>query len=161
MGSASAWPPGVDGPFCERGGSRGVIASRSDPMAELAVGRVRGRASFAGFRRPAGRASGPSLRVRYRAPTAADSGPPVKVAYAISKAFGPAVLRNRARRRLRHAVKEVVTELRTGSYLLLPERVVVGMDFAGLVRLVRDAMMEAAGGGKVPPGTVSGTGGAS
>ncbi len=130
-------------------------------MAAAVVGRVRGWASFDGFRRPAGRTAKGPLRVRYQVVTEAEVGAPVKVAYAINKTFGSAVVRNRARRRLRHAVWEVVREMRPGSYLLSPEPTVVRMDFVRLVTLVRDAMMEAAGGGTVPPGTISGTGGAS
>ena len=85
----------------------------------------------------------------------------MRVAYAISKPFGSAVRRNRARRRLRSAVGMVADQARAGAYLVSAEPEVLQMEFSELVGLVRDAMMGAAAGGIVPPTTVLGTGGAS
>ncbi|MEO7557355.1 MAG: ribonuclease P protein component [Acidimicrobiales bacterium] len=47
---------------------------------------------------------------------AVDDGRPPRVAYAIGKAVGPAVVRNRARRRLRAIAGEL--ELPAGAYLI-------------------------------------------
>lgn len=48
-------------------------------------------------------------------PAAEDEG--VRVAYAVGRAVGGAVVRNRARRRLRSAVAEIEPQLRPGAYL--------------------------------------------
>ncbi|GGM01047.1 MULTISPECIES: ribonuclease P protein component [Micromonospora] len=44
---------------------------------------------------------------------------PTRVGFVVSKAVGPAVVRNRVRRRLRHLVRERTTELPAGSTLVV------------------------------------------
>ncbi|TDC39914.1 ribonuclease P protein component [Micromonospora sp. 15K316] len=55
---------------------------------------------------------------------AEDSSAPTRAGFVVSKAVGPAVVRNRVRRRLRHLVRERLGELPAGSTLVvraLPE----------------------------------------
>ena len=64
------------------------------------------------------------------------SAPP-RVAYAIGRAAGNAVERNRARRRLREAVRGAGTELEAGrAYLFGAGREVVTMPYADLAATV-------------------------
>ena len=44
---------------------------------------------------------------------------PVKVGFVVAKAVGPAVTRNRVKRRLRHLMRERVTSLPSGSMLVV------------------------------------------
>ncbi len=64
-----------------------------------------------------------------------------QVAMAITKKFGSAVDRNRARRRLRHAFDEVIqnhTELYSNAFLLFGSRKILSCDYAGLVSSLDD-----------------------
>jgi ribonuclease P protein component len=56
-----------------------------------------------------GRRAGTSRLVLHLAP--AGDGGPVLVGFVVSKAVGPAVVRNRVKRRLRHLAREILTEL--------------------------------------------------
>lgn len=47
------------------------------------------------------------------------SGQPVRVGFVVSKAVGNAVVRNRVKRRLRHAVRPVLADLPPGSVLVV------------------------------------------
>lgn len=74
--------------------------------------RVRDRATFAALRRDgARRRSGPVIVTRL-----ADGCEPPRVAYAVGRPVGPAVARNRLRRRLRAVVAD--TPLQPGTYLV-------------------------------------------
>jgi len=62
---------------------------------------------------------------------------PARVAYAVGRRFGNAVVRNRARRRMRAAVDQNRTGLRAGAaYLFSAGRSVVTMPFDELVATV-------------------------
>ena len=66
--------------------------------------------------------------------------------YAIGRGFGPAVRRNRGRRRLRAAVSDLVSGLPAGCYLLSADPSVTEVEYPELVVAVRDAMTAAARG---------------
>ena len=82
------------------------------------IRRVTDRSTFARFRQGSRARCGP-LQVRY---VEADPAAPdlVRVAYAIGRPMGNAVERNRARRRLRSAVRELDTsgQVPPGAYLV-------------------------------------------
>lgn len=108
------------GPWSAAGARRAALACR--PSAEV-VGSVRTRRSFAALSasRTRGR-SGPLWVVRAD-PVPDDPLPPdetVAVAYAIGTAVGPAVVRNRLRRRLRVLMTELdhANALPGGQYLV-------------------------------------------
>ena len=61
-----------------------------------------------------GRRSGTSLLVVHLDPGDGGSGPP-RVGVAVSRAVGPAVVRNRVKRRLRHLLRERLDALPAGS----------------------------------------------
>jgi ribonuclease P protein component len=74
-----------------------------------------------------------------------ESGPP-HVAYAVGRTVGSAVARNRARRRLRAAVRDQADGLRPGAaYLVGASREVVSMPFAELTRCLGAALRAGAG----------------
>jgi ribonuclease P protein component len=80
------------------------------------------------------------VAVRFRA---GDSTDPPRVAYAVGRRVGPAVARNRARRRLRAAVAARRDDLAPGgTYLFEAERAVLTLPFRDLAdtvaRLIRD-----------------------
>lgn len=78
------------------------------------VWRVRRRASFGGFARGRRGRAGP-ITVSW---VPGQPTEPPRVAYAIGKRVGPAVVRNRLRRRLRMIVREVAPTLPPGAYLI-------------------------------------------
>ncbi len=66
-----------------------------------------------------------------------DDGLPPRVAYAVGKAVGPAVTRNRVRRRLRAIAREL--DLPSGIYLLSVGPEAAALDFPTLSAHVRAA----------------------
>jgi ribonuclease P protein component len=80
------------------------------------IWRIRDRATFEALRREGRRTRRGSLSVTY---VPADDGPP-RVAYGIGRKVGPAVVRNRVRRRLRAAARALAADraLRPGAYLV-------------------------------------------
>ncbi len=85
------------------------------PRRTAAIWRVRDRATFTALRRQGQRARAGPLTVTWLPGPA--SHPP-RVAYAISRAVGPAVVRNQIRRRLRAIVAELAGDLVPGDYLI-------------------------------------------
>jgi ribonuclease P protein component len=88
------------------------------PRAPLGlIGRVGDRATFDALRRDGRRARRGPMTVVYL-----PGGNDVRVAYAIGRKVGPAVVRNRVRRRLREAVRELdrttAGGLECGAYLV-------------------------------------------
>lgn len=92
---------------------------------------VRRRRDFASLSASRRRARSGPVRVVH-APLGADEPSGVEVAYGIGKAVGPAVVRNRLRRRLRVLMRECLTDGRLiqGRYLvtLTPHAVDAGFD---------------------------------
>lgn len=78
--------------------------------------RIRDRATFAELRRNGRRARAGPLSLTWLG-AAAGTSPP-RVAYAIGRPVGPAVVRNRLRRRLRAAVTELAPDMAPGAYLV-------------------------------------------
>ena len=71
----------------------------------------------------------------------APGGRPPRVAYAVSKRVGPAVVRNRVRRRLRHAVAEHRhLLLADGAYLVIPRPGLAETPHAELSRWVGELL---------------------
>ena len=66
------------------------------------------------------RAGGPLLVVHLLGATAAEpSTAPPRAGFVVSRAVGPAVTRNRVKRRLRHLVREHLADLPAGSLLVV------------------------------------------
>lgn len=125
--------------FSRRSG-RPPVATRPRPQASVdLIWRVRDRAMFAALSR-ARRVRRSPVTLRYLPD---GEGDPPRVAYAIGRAAGPAVVRNRLRRRLRAAVRELGAELGPGSYLFGAESGALNMPFAALTSAVAEAVREA------------------
>lgn len=98
------------------------------------VNRLRHRDEFAAAVRRGRRAGRPLLVVHYRR-SAGDAGrpatdatdpyvtpggaPPPRAGFVVSKAVGPAVVRNRVKRRLRHLVRDRLAALPDGSLVVV------------------------------------------
>ena len=80
-----------------------------------ATWRVRDRATFAALRTGRRGHAGP-VRVTWLPEPGSDRPP--RVAFAVGRRVGPAVARNRVRRRLRAAVAELAAHLEAGAYLV-------------------------------------------
>ena len=96
------------------------------------IGRVRDRATFDALRRDGRRSRRGPVTVVF-APVV--SSPPVRVAYGVSRRVGNAVIRNRVRRRLRSAMREIAGEpggLEPGAYLVNVGPGVVDLDHQDL-----------------------------
>jgi ribonuclease P protein component len=108
------------------------------------VGRIGDRATFRALERPFGRSERGPVRAAFT-PLSPSTDARAQLAYAIGRRHGNAVHRNRLRRRLRSAVREVARDVVPGSYLLRPTSIVATMPFDDLVIAVRMAMTSAAG----------------
>lgn len=86
--------------------------------------RVRGRDSFRRLTRTPVRAAAGGVRVARTSAPKDDPGA-VAVAFAVSRRHGPAVRRNRIRRRLRAATRELTASgsVAPGTYLISPKSV--------------------------------------
>lgn len=80
--------------------------------------KVRTRQEFALLRKGRSIRRGP-VTVRFRPSNDGSTLDPPRVAYAIGRSFGPAVTRNRMRRRLRHLVADLARENRIPQGLSL------------------------------------------
>jgi ribonuclease P protein component len=77
----------------------------------------------------------------------ADDGGHPRIAYGIGRKVGPAVVRNRVRRRLRSAVREIDRErngLPSGAYLVTVRPDAARLDYTELRRELAGALAEAA-----------------
>lgn len=100
-----------------RPGDRPVPTPEGPRPAVGLTWRVRDRATFDALRRQGRRARRGVVGVTY---LPADAGPP-RLAYALGRKLGPAVVRNRVRRRLRAAAQELAASpsgLAPGAYLV-------------------------------------------
>ncbi|MGS2589107.1 ribonuclease P protein component [Streptomyces hebeiensis] len=115
--------------------------------------RLRRREDFATAVRRGRRAGRPLLVVHLRSgPTdphaPGESAPPTRAGFVVSKAVGGAVVRNRVKRRLRHLIRERLSELPTGSLVVV--RALPGAGDADHAHLARDldaALRRLLGGG--------------
>lgn len=91
------------------------------------VDRVKARRTFDRLGRPDGRGRSGTLVVRFVAEP--DWARP-QVAYAVGRRVGPAVVRNRLRRRLRSIVAQGAADLRPGAYMVSagPEGPLLGFE---------------------------------
>ncbi|MHB8220185.1 MAG: ribonuclease P protein component [Acidimicrobiales bacterium] len=112
------------------------------------VGRIRERQAFQQLRRPEGRGRRGPIRVAFVSSEAQGREPEVQVAYAIGRRCGNAVQRNRLRRRLRAAVREVAGGVRPGKYLVYGSIEVAGLDYREIVKGVDEAMDRASDPGR-------------
>lgn len=105
------------------------------PTDSAVVWRLSGAQRFAALRRTRYRARSGSLRVAW---VPGPAGSPPCVGYAIGKRVGPAVVRNRLRRRLRAAVAPL--RLPPGDYLVVCDPAAASLPFSDLKVLVSTAM---------------------
>lgn len=126
MASATGCRPAPGGRSCALAASRAATGSPPDrgrttildageteERAAARIDRLRTRRAFAALRRDGTRHRCGPLTV-VAAPAPSDSA---AVAYAVGRSVGPAVVRNRVRRRLRTAVRELRPA--AGSYLVI------------------------------------------
>jgi ribonuclease P protein component len=95
----------------------------------MAIGRVRDQRTFRALRRSGTRGrSGPvAVTALVRPESAAGDA---RVAFAVGRRVGPAVVRNRLRRRLRAAAREL--DLPTGAYLIAADPEAVALPYHDL-----------------------------
>ena len=115
-------------------------------MAPTELGRISERAIFDGLRRATGRAARGPVRVRHIAPRSLEDQARARVGYAMGRSFGPAVKRNRGRRRLRAAIAGLAPEIPPGCYLVSADPSVTEVGYDQLVAAVKGAMTAAARG---------------
>lgn len=108
-----------------------------------ALWRVRDRATFQALRRSGQRVRQGALTVTFL--PGAEGDPPA-LAFAIGRSVGPAVVRNRLRRRLRVLFAERSPELRPGTYLVGAAPAAVNLDYGELRTNVCTALSVLAGG---------------
>ncbi|AWK10121.1 ribonuclease P protein component [Streptomyces spongiicola] len=103
--------------------------------------RLRRREDFATAVRRGRRAGRPLLVVHLRSGStdphaSGESAPPTRAGFVVSKAVGGAVVRNRVKRRLRHLMRERLSELPPGSLVVV--RALPGAGDADHAQLARD-----------------------
>ncbi|MFD7164925.1 ribonuclease P protein component [Streptomyces violascens] len=115
--------------------------------------RLRRREDFATAVRRGRRAGRPLLVVHLRSGTTdphapGESAPPTRAGFVVSKAVGVAVVRNLVKRRLRHLMRERLSQLPAGSLVVV--RALPGAGDADHAQLARDldaALARLLGGG--------------
>ena len=130
-----------------RPGHRPSTAPEGPRPAVGLIGRISDRATFHALRRDGRRARRGSVTVLFlpEAGSGADSG--VRVAYSVGRRVGTAVDRNRVRRRLRAAMRDVARGgggLSSGVYLVLVGPEARTTPYAELKRSLGEACDEAA-----------------
>ncbi len=89
-------------------------ATQGPPPPVGLIWRVDRRDTFEALRRARRHSHGP-ITISW---VAGDPAEPPRVAYTIGRRVGPAVVRNRVRRRLRMLIREAAPKLRPGAYLI-------------------------------------------
>jgi ribonuclease P protein component len=107
--------------------------------------RITDRASFTALRRQGRRARRGPLTVTWLAPPPGAPVTPPRAGFAVGKAAGGAVLRNRIRRRLRAALRQLAGEgrLAPGTYLIGGGATLATLPWVELVELVAVTIAEA------------------
>ena len=134
-----------------RTGDRSGPAPEGPRSAVGLIGRISDRATFDALRRDGRRARRDPVTVVFlpEQPAGDRSASGARVAYSVGRRVGTAVVRNRVRRRLRAAMRDVDEErggLEPGSYLVLVRPEAGPMPYAVLKRSLGEACDEAARG---------------
>ncbi|TML92787.1 MAG: ribonuclease P protein component [Actinobacteria bacterium] len=101
------------------------------------IWRVRDRATFAALRRSGCRVTRGPITVTWLPGKPTE---PPRVAYAVGRAVGPAVVRNRVRRRLRAITGESCNLLRPGAYLIRAAPTAATQSYGELSAIVSTAL---------------------
>jgi len=114
-------------------------------LARPQLWRITDRQTFVMLREHGRRGRHGAVSVTYLGPTGSSVAEPPRVAFAVGKSVGGAVVRNRIRRRLRAALRELQAAgaLPAGSYLLSTRRQAARQPWSALVDDVRTAVAEA------------------
>ena len=114
-------------------------ASPEGPPAPVGlIWRIERRDTFEALRRGRRRRSGP-ISVSW---IEGDPSEPPRVGYTIGRRVGPAVVRNRLRRRLRTVMREAAPGLRPGAYLLGIAPAAAHLSYAQLKAAVTEALKD-------------------
>lgn len=133
-GEAARFPsPHVDA--SGQGDHQGPPAQGSRPAVGL-IWRVDRRETFLALRKGRRRRCGP-LTVSW---VPGDPAEPPKVAYSVGRRVGPAVVRNRVRRRLRVLIRDSADLLAPGAYLIGAGAETASLDFAALRSCLQKAL---------------------
>jgi ribonuclease P protein component len=106
------------------------------------IGRISDRATFDALRRDGRRARRDPVTVLFLPEAGAGVGGHVRVAYSVGRRVGTAVDRNRVRRRLRAAMRDISRDgdgLSSGAYLVLVRPEAATAPYAELKRLLGEA----------------------
>ena len=131
--------PRLSSPHVDEGGPSGAEGTTAEGPAP-AVGltwRVRDRGTFARLRTEGTRTSSGPVTVIFVGDEVAT---PPRVAYSVGRRIGPAVVRNRLRRRLRAIVADAAAQLAPGAYLISAGPRAAQMSFADLRSAVGGAL---------------------
>ena len=101
-----------------------------------AAHRLTDSAAFGSTTRRGRRASARTLGVYLAGPDEGADRGPARVGFVVSRAVGPAHVRNRVKRRLRHAARDLLDTLPAGSLLVVRAHPAAGR--AGYARLAAD-----------------------
>ncbi len=123
--------PSQDGDAGRTGHSQ-VAAPEGPPASVGLIWRVERRDTFEALRRGRRRRQGP-LSISW---VPGDPAEPPRVAYTIGRRVGPAVVRNRLRRRLRMLMRQAAPLLRPGAYLVAASSEAATISYAELEALV-------------------------
>ena len=109
--------------------------------------RITDRATFAALRLSDHRARRGPLSVTWLPPKVKDGVEPPRVAFAVGRTAGPAVCRNRIRRRLRAGLRELSAQsaLPAGAYLISARAGLVSLPWPELLRALEGAVTSATG----------------
>jgi ribonuclease P protein component len=122
-----------------------AVHGSSVAVARPTIWRITDRGSFVALRREGRRARREALTVTWLPPGPGQEHTPPRVGFAIGRATGGAVVRNRVRRRLRAALRELAStgRLPAGTYLLGGGAALATLPWPALVELVAATIEEA------------------
>jgi ribonuclease P protein component len=120
-----------------------VVEDRPVAAPRPELWRITDRRSFDALRRSRSRARRGPVAVTWLAPT--DEGTPPRAGFTVPRTVGGAVLRNRIRRRLRAALRELQRDgrLPAGTYLVAGQASVAELPWPELVALLDATLAEA------------------
>ena len=121
-----------------------AVAGPAVDAARPQLWRITDRRTFQALRREGRRARRGPLTVTWLPPTPGAPARPAQAGFAVGKAAGGAVVRNRVRRRLRAALRQLATEgrLPAGAYLLGGGASLATLPWTDLVDLVAETIAE-------------------